>query len=224
MTRLLGARRDPGIYTFFDLGVKGPTRSLKAECKPHACKGCARQIRASFQFVDELPRLRVHARGRHGSLQSPSGGLLWTVAEEHVLASKFTAGVQVTAKAVREVFRQSDMPLRCSNSQLHNWVSRTRRNVSGLPPLPKKGLTAAEMRAAASPFITDVAIATSAQTHHPAQPCVRGAASLCHLDMPRHAETRRSCPEQGGEAGHRRQAETCGQQSHCADAVLSCIE
>ena len=157
VTRLLGARRDPGIYTFFDLGVKGPTRSLKAECKPHACKGCARQIRASVRFVDERPRLRVHARGRHGSLQSPSGGLLWTVAEEHVLASKFTAGVQVTAKAVREVFRQSDLPLRCSNSQLHNWVSRTQRNVSSLPPLPKKGLTAAEMRAAASPFITDVA-------------------------------------------------------------------
>ena len=150
--QVVGARRDPGIYTFVDLGVEGPMRRLKAACKPEACKGCARQLRASFRFGDAGPRLHVRARGKHGTLQKPSGGSLWTVAEEHMLANKSDEGAHVTAKMVRAVFKQANMPLRCTDAQLHAWVSRTRKKLSALPPKPKK-LLAAEMYAAASPFI-----------------------------------------------------------------------
>ena len=155
--QLLGASHDPGVYTFVDLGVEGPTRRLKAACKPQACKGCARQLRASFRFVDAGPLLLVRVRGKHGTLQKPSGGSLWTAAEEHMLAAKIAEGAHVTAKLVRAVFKQANMPLRCTDGQLHAWVSRTRKNLSELPPKPKKGLTAAEMYAAASSFIGDIA-------------------------------------------------------------------
>jgi len=154
--QVVGARTDPGIYTFVDLGVEGPTRRLKAACKPEACKGCTRQLRASFRFGDAGPRLQVRARGKHGTLQKPSGGSLWTVAEEHMLANKIDEGARVTAKMVRAVFKQANMPLRCTDAQLHAWVSRTRKKMSALPPKPKKFL-AAEMYAAASPFIADIA-------------------------------------------------------------------
>ena len=155
--QLLGASHDPGVYTFVDLGVEGPTRRLKAACKPQACKGCTRQLRASFRFVEAGPLLLVRARGKHGTLQKPSGGSLWTAAEEHMLAAKIAEGAHVTAKLVRAVFKQANMPLRCTDGQLHAWVSRTRKNLSELPPKPKKGLTAAEMYAAASSFVGDIA-------------------------------------------------------------------
>ena len=156
VVQVLGARRDPGIYTFVDLGVEGPTRRLKAACKPEACKGCTRQLRASFRFGDAGPHLHVRARGKHGTLQKPSGGSLWTVAEEHMLANKSDEGAHVTAKMVRAAFKQANMPLRCTDAQLHAWVGRTRKKLSALPPKPKKFL-AAEMYAAASPFIADIA-------------------------------------------------------------------
>lgn len=135
--QVVGARRDPGIYTFVDLGVEGPTRRLKAACKPEACKGCARQLRASFRFGDAGPRLQVRARGKHGTLQKPSGGSLWTVAEEHMLANKIDEGARVTAKMVRAVFKQANMPLRCTDAQLHAWVSRTRKKCLRFRRSPK---------------------------------------------------------------------------------------
>ncbi|CAE7307073.1 unnamed protein product, partial [Symbiodinium sp. CCMP2456] len=95
--------RDPGIYTFVDLGVEGPTR-----------------------------RLKVRARGKHGTLQKPSGGSLWTVAEEHMLANKIDEGAHVTAKM-------------------------DSKKMSALPPPKPKKFLAAEMYAAASPFIADIA-------------------------------------------------------------------
>ena len=74
-----------------------------------------------------------------------------------MLAAKIAEGAHVTAKLVRAVFKQANMPLRCTDGQLRAWVSRTRKNLSELPPKPKKGLTAAEMYAAASSFIGDIA-------------------------------------------------------------------
>ena len=122
--RILGERKDPGVYTFVDRGVKKLTRSLRATCKQDACVSCTRQISAAFRFCQGAATLHVRVCGEHGQLQKPKGGHLWNAAEDFAIKTRMTAGTGYTSDKVREALKKAGLPLRCTPRQLNQFVTR----------------------------------------------------------------------------------------------------
>ena len=61
----------------------------------------------------------------------------------------------MTSKSIHAAFKRAKMPLRCTKNQLHDYVTRARKNLSDLPARTKDGLRATELQAAAEPFQLD---------------------------------------------------------------------
>ncbi|CAJ1458910.1 unnamed protein product [Effrenium voratum] len=145
--RLLGRRKDQGIYTFHEKQLKRDGKTLLGICQQSVCAGCTRQVKATLTFEEKGPLLCVEQKGCHGKLQPPRGGCLWTCAEACALEGLEEKRPKVTSKDVREALKAQNLSLRCSNTQLHNFVVRF--NNAGPPRSAKSKVTLSELQNAA---------------------------------------------------------------------------
>ena len=112
---ILGEARDPGVYTFKQQQRKGSLQCL-AWCKPAACLDCSREVMACYSGNN----LEILARGKRGTLQKPTGGALFTVAEVFAIEKHMQEGGQMTAPQVRQALKKEKLALRCTARQLAN--------------------------------------------------------------------------------------------------------
>ncbi|CAJ1345601.1 unnamed protein product [Effrenium voratum] len=145
--RLLGRRKDQGIYTFHEKQLKRDGKTLQGICQQSVCAGCTRQVKATPTFEEKGPLLCVEQKGCHGKLQPPRGGCLWTCAGACALEGLEEKRPKVTSKDVREALKAQNLSLRCSNTQLHNFVVRF--NNAGPPRSAKSKVTLSELQNAA---------------------------------------------------------------------------
>ncbi|CAJ1461401.1 unnamed protein product, partial [Effrenium voratum] len=145
--RLLGRRKDQGIYTFHEKQLKRDGKTLLGVCQQSVCAGCTRQVKATLTFEEKGPLLCVEQKGCHEKLQPPRGGCLWTCAEACALEGLEEKRPKVTSKDVREALKAQNLSLRCSNTQLHNFVVRF--NNAGPPRSAKSKVTLSELQNAA---------------------------------------------------------------------------
>ena len=122
-------------------------------CKKTACAGCTKKVKGTLTFTEKGPALCVEHKGSHGKLQPPQGGSLWTCAEALALEALETKRARVTAKDVRAALQEKGLKLRCSNAQLHSFV--TRFNSAGPQERSSKGkVTLSQLENAATLHMT----------------------------------------------------------------------
>ena len=151
--RVLGERGDPGMYTFHEKNLKREGKSALGICNKSACSGCTKQVKASVCFAEKGPLLCIEEKGCHGKLQPPSGGRLWTCAEAWALSGLDAKRPRVTSKDVRDALRAHQLQVRCTNTQLHNFVARFNR--TGPPQSGKGNLTLSQVRNAAMDYMCE---------------------------------------------------------------------
>ena len=115
VTKILGAQRDAGVYTFSDKGLQSTTRRLTAACKPDACKECNVRVWAFSTVSANAATLVVRMSGQHGALQPPSGGMLWTMAEQHII-NQISLDKLSTA-TLRSALKDAGLPVRALPGQ-----------------------------------------------------------------------------------------------------------
>ena len=120
-----------------------------AECKQAACHTCTIRVWAFYSFAQDPPQLKVRMAGQHGRLEAPRGGRLWTVTEEHIIKNNVQ---EMTAAKVREALQKAGLRLRCSNGQLHNFISREKGKQQGSGSRKQTGFTVAELKASMTVF------------------------------------------------------------------------
>lgn len=125
VAQVLGAQGDTGVYTFSDKGLQGTTRRLLAACKPDACKDCDVRVWAFCAISAKGAELTIRMSGRHGELQAPAGGRLWTAAEHYIINQ--IPAKDLTTAAVRLALKDAKLRLRCQPDQLHDYISRERK-------------------------------------------------------------------------------------------------
>ncbi|CAE7236065.1 RPL15 [Symbiodinium sp. CCMP2592] len=151
--QVLGLSKDAGIYDFHDLGLERGVRRLKGACRPEACKGCTQRVRAEFGFEAGRPSLKVRTRGKHGELAKPTGGSLWTVAEEVAIRRSCKDAETLTSVNVRQCLKQAGLKLRCESRQLHQWVTRQKAKLGVQTKRGPTSVRAGELQIAAAPFL-----------------------------------------------------------------------
>ena len=199
------------VSTLSWIGCRGPDAPAEGCVQAAGVQGLHTAASGILSVCGCWPAPLVRARGKHGTLQKPSGGSLWTAAEEHMLAAKIAEGAHVTAKLVRAVFKQANMPLRCTDGQLHAWVSGLEKICLNFRRSPKRGSRRQRCTLQlVHSLVTLRSGAPSLCTNSSCCPILcSGGSRLCNLDVPGHVEPCRSCPKQGREVGHRRQAKNC---------------
>ena len=88
--------------------------------------------------------------GEHGRLSKPKGGRLWTVHEEEVIKNSCQAKPLTTAR-VCDALKTAGLPVRCTTQQLHDYVSREKKNQQGQSS-SKADLTIGELKARVDAF------------------------------------------------------------------------
>ena len=225
VTAILGSQRDMGIYTFTDKGCKGTTRRLSACCKPAACEGCEVSVWAFLTVKGPEVELIVRSRGKHGKLASPAGGRLWTVAEECVLNQ--IPAEKLTTKFVREALGKAALSVRCTNTQLHDYLARERKKCAGVVA-PVRKLTVGELKSSMGCFmVAEVEEWRRLPLHRlivwPG--AVADAERVCVVfTCPGMLAESRSSRKQGGEIGSRWQAKGRVKRLHHLDAIISSSE
>ena len=153
VTKILGAQRDAGVYTFSDKGLQSTTRRLTAACKPDACKECNVRVWAFSTVSANAATLVFRISGQHGALQPPSGGMLWTMAEQHII-NQISLDKLSTA-TLRSALKNAGLPVRALPGQLHDYVSRERKKSPHLQP--KKRITVGELQCRMASFQIETA-------------------------------------------------------------------
>ena len=89
-------------------------------------------------------------KGKHGQLQPPKGGQLWTLAEMHAIEASVGKSA-VTVDLVRKGLRAAGLQLRCSSQQLYNYMNRRPKSQQQAKP-KVTNITVADLAAAASAY------------------------------------------------------------------------
>ncbi|CAE7471918.1 Usp36 [Symbiodinium sp. CCMP2592] len=141
--QVLGLSKDAGIYEFHGLGLERGVRRLKG----------AQRVRAEFGFEAGRPSLKVRTRGKHGELAKPTGGSLWTVAEEVAIRRSCKDAETLTSVNVRQCLKQAGLNLRCEPRQLHQWVTRQKVKLGVQTKRGPTSVRAGELQIAAASFL-----------------------------------------------------------------------
>ena len=115
-----------------ELGGKG--RTISGACIADVCVGCTWKMLATVALDPKgIQQLEIKADGAHGSRTVHAGGRLWTDKERALLAAAFPGNKKLTVKEVRAAFEASKAPLRCTQEQLKQWITRQNRQKRGKP-------------------------------------------------------------------------------------------
>ena len=133
-----------------ELGGKG--RTMCGTCNAEVCVGCTWKMLARLTLDSKgLQHLEIKADGEHGSRAVAGGSRLWTETERALLAATFPGDKRATVKEVRAAFEAKNMPLRCTEQQLKQWVTRHNRQKAGQPQ--RQTITVEEMKASVERWV-----------------------------------------------------------------------
>ncbi|CAE7302405.1 unnamed protein product [Symbiodinium necroappetens] len=127
MERALGQAKDTGIYDYKEKRAGALRRVMTAACKAGACEACSKRIKAVLTVSwDGGTQVWLGAKGKHGTLHQPDGGLLWSVGEMYAIMQHATQNPNLGAKDVRKALQDAGFAVRCTSEQLVQWAAQGR--------------------------------------------------------------------------------------------------
>ena len=146
----LGKSKDPGVYTFKDKVVRAERRVAAAKCEPNACRNCTKTVKAALSVSWNETKLRVTARGTHGELQKPSGGLCVECCGKICHRAAHRRQEAACVRDIGQALKLAHLPMRCDAGQLTSWAARYRKSQGQGQKQHTRDITVAELQVAAA--------------------------------------------------------------------------
>ena len=71
--------------------------------------------------------MTIRCKGKHSHLKKPEGGALWNALELNCIAAAFPQETVLTSRGIRKALKNQGLKLRCTPTQLNNYVKNHRK-------------------------------------------------------------------------------------------------
>ena len=108
-----------------DSNRSGGALNFRATCSQCVASDGTYTAYAKWHLVGTRKHsLVIRAAGEHLHEEVPEGGMLWSAAEYAIISDICNGKAHITTREIRDKFKEAHIKMRCTDSQLHNFIKR----------------------------------------------------------------------------------------------------